>query len=79
MRLPEWAAGREGSGVDVRILGPLEIIDGGRDVTPRRAKARAALAFHGAARQRALAPERMLDALSGGRAAENCGQGLQGQ
>ena len=64
--------------MDVRILGPLEVRVGGRDVTPRRAKHRAALAFMVLHANERLATDRIIDALWGDEPPATADKALQG-
>ena len=51
--------------MDFRILGPLEVLDEGRDVAPRRAKQRALLILLLLHRNQLMATDRLIDSLWG--------------
>jgi DNA-binding SARP family transcriptional activator len=64
--------------VDFRILGPLQVLDEGRDVTPRRAKQRALLAallLHG---NELISADRLIDQVWGDEPPPTAGKALQG-
>lgn len=65
-------------GLDVRILGPLEVREGGRDLTPQRAKPRAVLAFLVLHPNERVATGRIIEALWGDEPPPTAGKALQG-
>ena len=64
--------------MDFRILGPLEVLDDGRDVAPRRAKQRALLILLLLHRNQLMATDRLIDSLWGEAPPDTADKALQG-
>src|SRR5262245_22844215 len=75
--MPEWAPGGLHR-LEFRVLGPLQVMDGGRDVAPRRAKQRALLAALLLERNEPVSTDRLIDQLWGEEPPPTAPKALQG-
>src|SRR6185503_18669595 len=72
------APGERGGGLDFRILGRVEAVDDGRDVTPHRAQPRALLALFLLHPNERLTTDRLIEALWGDSPPATADKALQG-
>jgi predicted ATPase/DNA-binding SARP family transcriptional activator len=64
--------------VEIRVLGPLEVVDGGRDLTPARPKQRALLALLLLRANEVVSTDELIEALWGSAPPETAPNALQG-